>query len=303
MIPKTHHHTVNSFLSSYRLCSHKPPFILYHQLQFAMFRLVFVLLWTSKVTDVVGWCRASQPSSRRLSTDPSHGPSTGRSKSTTNSNAALLGMVLERRDFLEATVVTASVTSAHVLFTPTHPCYASYIDPNVDPPSITKRVYLDVAFDFQGEPTAGRIEIGLYGYAMPRTVENFATLCASNAYAGTTFYRILSDFSIQGGAIGDPSGKTGKSSLENGMSFEPDNYSIKHTKKGLVSMVKGVQGVDSRFFINCVDDGGWGDDRYAVFGIVEKGFDDIVKKIEKVPVSPPKNGPKTPVTIVASGVV
>lgn len=285
--------------------SNNPPFILYRQLQSVMLRLCLALLWiiASRITNVVGWCPARQPSSRRLSTDPSQATAAVRSISTTNSNTALLGMVPQRRDFLEATIITATVMSPPLLFVPTHRCYAAYIDPKVDPPNITKRVYLDVAFDFQGEQTTGRIVIGLYGDAMPRTVENFATLCASNAYAGTTFYRVLSDFSIQGGAIGDPSGKTGKSSLENGRSFDPDNYNIKHTKEGLVSMVKGVEGVDSRFFINCADDAGWGDDRYAAFGIVEKGFDDIVKKIEKVPVSPPKNGPKTPVTIVASGVV
>mmetsp|Transcript_8110 Transcript_8110/g.12846 ORF Transcript_8110/g.12846 Transcript_8110/m.12846 type:complete len:178 (+) Transcript_8110:1-534(+) len=177
----------------------------------------------------------------------------------------------------------------------------------MDPPPITKRVYLDVEWgtNKDGTTTAtemGRLVIGLYGTVMPKTVDNFATLCASNAYAGTTFYRVLSDFSIQGGAIGDPSGKTGRSALEDGKSFEPDNYNIQHTKTGLVSMVNGPGGVDSRFFINCNDQGGWGDDRYAAFGIVEEGLD-VIKKIEKVPVSPPKNSPKTPVKITASGVL
>ena len=138
---------------------------------------------------------------------------------------------------------------------------------------------------------------------MPKTVDNFVTLCSSNSYGGTTFYRVVSDFSIQGGAVGDPTGKTGKSSLENGQSFEPDNYNIKHTKAGLLSMVRSPSGnVDSRFFINTKDNGGWGDDRYAAFGIVEEGMD-LVKKIEMVPVSPPKNSPKNDVRIVASGVL
>jgi peptidyl-prolyl cis-trans isomerase B (cyclophilin B) len=188
-----------------------------------------------------------------------------------------------------------------------HPAFAAYIDPATDPPTITKRVYLVVSFDnVKGEPTTGRIVIGLFGHNMPTTVDNFVRLCASNAYAGTNFYRVLSDFSIQGGGVVDTTAKPGRSSLENGRQhgFEPDNYNIKHTKTGLVSMVKGLDGdVDSRFFINCNDNGGWADDRYAAFGIVEKESLDLVKQIEMVPVQQPKNSPKSPVKIVASGVL
>ena len=153
-----------------------------------------------------------------------------------------------------------------------------------------------------GGKDEGRIVIGLYGELMPRTVENFETLCASNAYAGTNFYRVLSDHSIQGGAIGDSTGKTGKSAFADGKPFEPDNYNLMHTKAGLVNAVRGIGGaIDSRFFINCSDAGGWGDDRYAAFGIVEEGMD-FVRKIEKVDVSPPKNVPKAEVKILASGI-
>ena len=60
-------------------------------------------------------------------------------------------------------------------------------------------------------------------------------------------------------------------------------------------------GMDSRFFINCNDDAGWADDRYAAFGIVESM--DLVKKIEKVEVKRPANTPVVDVKIVASGVV
>ncbi|KAL3906146.1 MAG: hypothetical protein SGARI_004133, partial [Bacillariaceae sp.] len=175
---------------------------------------------------------------------------------------------------------------------------AAYIDPNIDPPKITKKVFLDVEFDdVKGNKEMGTIVIGLYGDVMPKAAENFASLCSNNnqyTYSGTTFYRVISDFSIQAGAVGDTSGKTGKSSLEGGKGFEPDNYNIKHTKQGLVSMAKAMDGtVDSRFFINVKDDAGWGDDRYAVVGIVLEGID-LVKSIERVPVQPPRNNPKVP---------
>mmetsp|Transcript_19465 Transcript_19465/g.28658 ORF Transcript_19465/g.28658 Transcript_19465/m.28658 type:complete len:234 (-) Transcript_19465:290-991(-) len=200
----------------------------------------------------------------------------------------------DRRNVIQTTISSAML----VLGGNPAPSAAAYLDPNTDPPVVTKRVYLDVQI---GDKEPGRLTIGLFGELMPKTVDNFEQLCSTNSYAGTTFYRVLSDFTIQGGAIGDPTGKTGKSAF--GSSFEPDNYRLMHTKKGLVSMVRSLSGgVDSRFFINCNDDAGWADDKYAAFGIVEDGMD-YVKKIEKVSVSPPKNSPKTPVTIIGCGVL
>jgi peptidyl-prolyl cis-trans isomerase B (cyclophilin B) len=200
----------------------------------------------------------------------------------------------QRRSFLELSILATT----SIIFKP-ELSLASYIDPITDSPKITKRVYLDVEF---GKNEKGRLVIGLYGDIMPKTTENFEKLCASNSYAGTNFYRVISDTTIQGGAIGDPSGKTGKSSFDDGKSFEPDNFNIKHTKSGILSMVKGIGGVDSRFFINTQEDAGWADDRYAAFGIVEEGMY-LVKQIEKVPVSPPKNSPVNEVKILASGLV
>ena len=219
-----------------------------------------------------------------------------------------------RRHILQKTASLIAAVSSLVSLTTTtlsspSIANAAYIDPKVDPPKITKKVFLDVEFDDNKNnnketTTGGTIVIGLYGDVMPKAADNFAALCASNRYAGTTFYRVVSDFSIQGGAVGDASGKTGRSSLEpDGQGLEPDNYNIKHTQEGLVSMVRAMDGtVDSRFFINVNDNGGWGDDRYAVIGIVLEGFD-LVKTIEQVPVQPPKNNPKVPVNIVKSGVL
>ena len=203
-----------------------------------------------------------------------------------------------RRDFLGASLAVATTA---VLFQP-RPSFASYIDPAIDPPTVTKRVYLDVEFGTK-DNEKGRLVIGLYGDLMPKTVANFESLCSSNAYAGTSFYRVISDQCIQGGAVGDSTGKSGLSSFEGGKPFEPDNFNLKHTQTGLVSMVRGIGGsVDSRFFVNTKDNAGWADDRYAAFGFIEEGMD-LIKAIEKVPVQPPKNAPIKAVKIVASGVI
>ncbi|GAX27464.1 hypothetical protein FisN_23Hu071 [Fistulifera solaris] len=154
-------------------------------------------------------------------------------------------------------------------------------------PAVTHTVYMDIQIS---EKPIQRLEIDLFGKEMPNVVGNFLELCRNNAYAGSSFYRVLSDFSIQGGAI------------ENSPTTTVDNYSIKHTQRGLVST--GLpNSADSRFFVQCTDDAGWADDRYAAFGKVTDATFNVVKEIEKVPVQPPKNAPKSPVRIVASGLV
>jgi cyclophilin family peptidyl-prolyl cis-trans isomerase len=154
-------------------------------------------------------------------------------------------------------------------------------------PAVTHTVYMDIQIS---EKPIQRLEIDLFGKEMPNVVGNFVELCRNNAYAGSSFYRVLSAFSIQGGAI------------ENSPTTTVDNYSIKHTQRGLIST--GLpNSADSRFFVQCTDDAGWADDRYAAFGKVTDATFNVVKEIEKVPVQPPKNAPKSPIRIVASGLV
>lgn len=198
-----------------------------------------------------------------------------------------------------AAVITAAASA--IIGTP-FPAAAAYIDPTRAPLEVTKRAFLDVQIGDDSKP--GRIVIGLYGEAMPRVVENFATLAKSNSYADTNFYRVISGMSVQGGAIGDSmKGRRGKSAFGDGEPFEPDNYNILHSKEGLVSAVRTPDGkCDSRFFIQTTDDGGWADDRYAAFGIVEDGMN-FVAKIDKVDVQPPQNGPKEQVKIIKSGLL
>lgn len=69
---------------------------------------------------------------------------------------------------------------------------------------VTERVFFDVSIDGHD---AGRIVIGLYGGVVPKTVENFTSLCrgdkthplgAKLAYEGSPFHRIIPGFMIQG---------------------------------------------------------------------------------------------------------
>jgi cyclophilin family peptidyl-prolyl cis-trans isomerase len=213
---------------------------------------------------------------------------------------------LKRRAFLAQSIAASLLTAPKIAYGDD----TNTIDPSINLPKITSKVYLDIKLPTYKEPR--RLIIGLFGEDVPKAAGNFQTLCTNTdgpSYSGTNFYRVISDTSIQGGAVGNSSGKSGISSFENGQPFEPDNFSILHTKKGLVSGVRNPNGtMDSRFFIQTEDDAGWADGRYAAFGIVlddgsKGGGIELVKKISRVEVKTPQNSPKDPILIVGCGML
>lgn len=155
----------------------------------------------------------------------------------------------------------------------------SDIDPSTDEPEITDKIYID--FSLSTSPSSKRIIVGLYGNLLPKVVSNFKNLCTSS-YTDTFIYRIVPGLTIQLGDTLNNKGKTGKSSFTNEDSFTPDNFRIKHTIPGIVSMVKRTDGtVDSRFFITTrPGDSMYLDGKYAGFGRVIDGMN-VLKDIER----------------------
>lgn len=185
-----------------------------------------------------------------------------------------------------------------------------FIDLQTNEPPATDVCWLDIQI---GQSPIQRVEISLYGTITPLTAANFKSLCLNEngvGYKGSEIFRIISEFSVQGGSIGNtpetPPSKRGRAGRSaSGVAFPPENYKILHSYEngGVISMMKELTNAgkqDSRFFITLKSDASWGDDRYSAFGRVTKGMD-VIRSLIILPVEPPSNYPKTFVSIVNSG--
>ncbi len=143
----------------------------------------------------------------------------------------------------------------------------------------------------------------LYHEATPLTVANFVELAEGTNemvdsvfkgkpfYNGLTFHRVMENFMIQGGdhkadGTGSP-----------GYRF-PDEIvdSLKHDRKGLLSMANGGPATNGSQFFITLKDTPWLDGIHTIFGEIVIG-QEVVDSIGSVPVAKPSNKPLEDVVI------
>lgn len=129
----------------------------------------------------------------------------------------------------------------------------------------------------------GILRIDLFESEVPNTVNNFVFLARNHYYDGIIFHRVLDGFMAQ---TGDP---TGTGSGGPGYEFDDEIVdSLKHDKRGILSMANAGPGTNGSQFFITFDATPWLDGKHTIFGRLLEG-DEVLSKLQLIDPSQPGN--------------
>eukprot|EP00899_Mesostigma_viride_P020249 jgi/Mesvir1/28225/Mv04774-RA.1 len=170
-----------------------------------------------------------------------------------------------------------------------------------DPKLPNPRCFFEI--QVQGQ-SIGKILFELFWDKVPFTAENFRALCTGEKgrvedlegeragaqdakpkrgrlgspalhYKGTHFHRLVSDFVVQGGDVTGFDGSGGWSIW--GPQFVDENFKLKHSHAGLLSMASGKRDTNKSQFSIMLTPASYLDNQHVVFGRVIAGWDVVLK--------------------------
>ncbi|XP_007455384.1 PREDICTED: peptidyl-prolyl cis-trans isomerase A-like [Lipotes vexillifer] len=141
------------------------------------------------------------------------------------------------------------------------------------PAKVNPTMFSDIAVN--GEPL-GHVSFELFADKVPKTAENFRALNTGEkgfGYKGSCLHRIIPGFMRQGGDFTRHNGTGGNSIY--GEKFDDENFLLKHTGPGILSMANAGPNTNGSQFFICTAKTEWLGGKHVVSGKVKEGMNTV----------------------------